>query len=359
MQYNFNLLLPKKMFGLLITLLLSLCNNMAAQTITIDKTKFFTDEQLIEITLVSDFNSLIKGKFKKDFKQKNQPATITCVFPDSNRVTGIIDIRARGKYRREECMMPPLQLNFKTENAGTFNSLGKMKLVWPCGTGKYDEQMILKEYLAYKIYNLLTEKSFRVRLVRIGYHDTKEKIKSHTFYAFFMEDGGDLARRNNCKEIKSEKFNTEATDRTQTTLMTLFEYMIGNSDWAISISRNVKLIRLKTDSLSRPFVIPYDFDYSGLVEALYAVPPEGLPITSVQQRFYLGFPRTMEELQKTLQIFHNKKNSMDSLIMSLEPLEAIHKKQMINYLDEFFNTTKKEKDIQALFIDKARNQWGF
>lgn len=359
MQYNANLRLPKKMLGLLVTLLLLLCNSMAAQTNPIDKTKFFTDEQLIEITLVSDFNLLIKGKLKKDFKHKNQPATITCIFPDSNKVTGIIEINARGKYRREECMMPPLLLNFKTNGAGVLNGLGKMKLVWPCGTGLYDEQMVLKEYLVYKIYNLLTEKSFQVRLVRIGYRDIKEKIKPHTFYAFFMEDIGDMARRNNCREIKLQKFNTEATDRAQTTLMTLFEYMIGNSDWAIPISRNIKLIRLKTDSLSRPFAIPYDFDYSGLVGALYAIPPVDLPITSVQERFYLGFPRTIEELQKALRIFHSQKNAMDSLILNLAPLGITHKKQMLKYLDEFFSTIKTEKDIQALFIDKARNQWGF
>jgi len=346
----------KKILGLLMAFFLLLGNIALAQTNTIDNKNFFTEEQLIEMTILSDFNALIKGKFKKDYQHNYQPATITCVFADSSKITETVEIRPRGHYRREECIMPPLMVNFNTTNTRTLSELGTLKLVWPCGNGQYDEQMILKEFLVYKIYNQLTEKSFRVRLVKIRYRDIKEKIKTHTSYAFFMEDIDELAKRNGCKEIHTFRFNTEATNREQATLVTLFEYMIGNADWAIPIYRNIKLIRSKTDSLSKPFAIPYDFDYSGLVSARYAVPPLDLPITSVQQRFYLGFPRTMEELQYTLRIFRNKKNAMDSLILHLEPLEEFHKKQMIKYLEEFFKNTQKEKDIKELFINNARKE---
>jgi hypothetical protein len=354
-QHTTKKVFPKKVLGSMAIFLL-LVNIALAQTIAIDTKSFFTDEQLIEMTMLSDFKALIKGKFKNDYQHHYQPATITCVFPDSSKIMETIEIRPRGNYRREECIMPPLMVNFKTTNTKTLNRLGTLKLVLPCGNGQYDEQMILKEYLVYKIYNQLTEKSFRVRLVKIGYRDVKEKIKPHTSYAFFLEDIDDLADRNGCKEIHTLRFNTEATNREQATLVTLFEYMIGNADWAIPIYRNIKMIRSKTDSLSKPFAVPYDFDYSGLVSARYAVPPLDLPINSVQQRFYLGFPRTMEELQHTLQIFRNKKNVMDSLILNLQPLEEFHKKQMIKYLDEFFNNTQKEKDIKELFINNARKE---
>ena len=190
----------------------------------------------------------------------------------------------------------------------------------------------------------------------MSYHDVNEKIKSHTFYAYFMEDVGSLAKRNNCKEIQSIRLNTSQTNREQTTLATLFEYMIGNSDWAIPIYRNVKIIRNKTDSLSKPFVVPYDFDYSGLVYARYAVPPEDLPITSVLDRYYLGFERTMDELESALQIFRNQKPAMDSLITNFEPLDENNKKEMIKYLDEFFQVTDKEKNVRELFINKARKE---
>jgi hypothetical protein len=345
----------KKNLRLAISFLLFSCNSVWAQTTVIEKNKFFTDDRLVEMAIVSDFNTLIKGKHKKDYQERYQPATITCTFPDSTTLKDEIEIRPRGNYRREECTMPPLMVSFKKAE-GEISKLGAMKLVWPCGLGGYGEQLVLKEYLAYKIFNLVTEKSFRVRLVKIGYRDTKDKIKPRTLYGFFIEDIDEMARRNNCKEIDYGRFNTEATNREQATFVTLFQYMIGNCDWAIPIYRNIKLIQSSTDSLARPYAIPYDFDYSGLVSAPYAIPPLDLPITSVQQRYYLGFPRTMGELQYALQIFRTNKNSMDSLIINLQPLENPHKKQMSRYLGEFFNSTAKESNIEFLFIVNARKE---
>jgi hypothetical protein len=132
--------------------------------------------------------------------------------------------------------------------------------------------------------------------------------------------------------------------------------MIGNSDWALPVYHNVKLMRSKADSLSKPFVVPYDLDYCGLVNARYAIPPESLPIQSVLERFYFGFPRTMEELQSALQIFRLQRQAMDSLIQNFEPLSTQNKKEMSKYLDEFFEITEKERDIRDVFINNARRE---
>jgi hypothetical protein len=180
-------LFRKKVNILLLLLFLIVTSIICAQPKAIDKKKFFTDDQLIEMTLTCDFKKLISDKLKKDYKQNFIPATITLLFPDSTKVTETIEIRPRGKFRREECDLPPVMVNFKTPGAVTLKKLGRLKLVWPCGYKDYDEQLVLKEYLAYKIYNLLTEKSFRVRLVKIAYHDIKEKIKPYSSYAFFIE----------------------------------------------------------------------------------------------------------------------------------------------------------------------------
>ncbi len=335
-------------------LLLTFNSGVIAQNSGIEIKNFFVDDKLIEITLDSDFKKLIREKLKKEFSGNYQPATITMVFPDSVKLTENIEIRSRGKFRREKCNMPPVMLNFKSPNATTLNKLGTLKLVWPCGTAPYDEQLILKEYLIYKIYNLVTEKSFRVRLVKIGYRDINDKMKPYTSYAYLMEDVDGLAKRNNCVEIQPERIRSEQTNRDQTTLMTLFEYMIGNSDWVIPISRNVKLIRSRADSSSAPFVVPYDFDYSGLVNARYAIPPPELPISSVRERYYLGFARTPEELQAALLLLRKQKEAIDSLILNFAPLDAFHKKDMIKYISDFFEMTEKEKDIKERFINNAR-----
>ena len=351
-----NLSIHFKISRLFMFLFLMVISVASAQTPAISQKKFFKEEQVIEMTLVSDFKKLIQGKLKKGFETKYHPATITCIFADSMKITDEIEIRPRGKYRREECYLPPLLLNFKTTKSVALKKLGRIKLVLPCGNSAYDEQLILKEWMVYKIYNLLTEKSFRVRLVKMAYRDINDKIKPHTQYSFLIEDVDEMAKRNHCMEVQPVRPNTESTNRKQTTLVSLFQYMIGNSDWAIPLYHNVKLIRSKKDSLSRPFVVPYDLDYCGLVNARYAVPPESLPIKSVLERFYFGFPRTIEELQLALQIFRQQRQAMNSLIQNCEPLSTQNKKEMIRYLDEFFEITEKDKDIRNLFIDNARRE---
>jgi hypothetical protein len=325
-----------------------------AQNIVIDKTKFFTDEEVLHITLTADFKKMDKANLRPEAEPKFFPANICVHFPDSSVLSDDVEVRIRGVFRREECVTPPLLINFKTPAAVTFKKLGHLKLVRPCDITAYDEQLVLKEYLVYKIYNLVTEKSFRTRLVKMTFENTSGKNKIPTHYAFFIEDMDDVAKRNHCFEIKSPKFQTEQTERKQTTLLVLFQYMIGNTDWAIPLYRNVKLMRINKDSLSLPYVVPYDFDYCGLVNASYAIPVPELEIPNVRQRLYRGFARTMEELQPGLQILKDKRQAIDSLIVNFEPLSAKNKKEMISYLNDFYTAIENEKNIKHLFIDNAR-----
>ncbi|MEO7767615.1 MAG: hypothetical protein ABIS01_09320, partial [Ferruginibacter sp.] len=194
------------------------------------------------------------------------------------------------------------------------------------------------------------------RLVKMEYHDIKERIKTRTNFAFFIEDVAEMAKRNNCVEVKNESFHTESTNRQHTTTVTLFEYMIGNTDWAVPLYRNIKLIRNEEDSSSRPFVVPYDFDYSGMVNAGYAIPVPELKISSVRERKYLGFGRTMGELQAALDPFRTQRKLMDSLITGFAPLQLKYKKEMTRYLNDFFNIVSKEKEIRNAFIYDAKKE---
>jgi hypothetical protein len=339
---------------LLLLIILLTHTVVPAQTLAIDKKKFFTEEQPVEMTLTTDLKKLFTEKLKKDYKENALPATVTCVFADSIKVTETIEVRTRGEFRREECSIPPLMINFKVAQPGILKKLGQLKLVWPCEATNYNEQLVLKEYLAYKIYNLLTEKSFRVRLVKIAAYDSKERYKPFNFFAFFIEDVDDMAKRNNCKETGLLKINTEQTNREQATLVHLFQYMIGNTDWAVPLCRNTKLIQSKKDSLQPPFIVPYDFDYCGLVDADYAVPIPELEITSVRERSYRGFARTMEELKIALLLFTAQKAAIDSLINNFELLSEKNKKEMLHYLEDFYDTIAKDKNIKYIFIDTVR-----
>jgi hypothetical protein len=324
----------------------------SAQNGRIDSSRFFIDEKPVDLVLTTDLKGLLSNKKENAY----QPATVTFRFADSSSIQEEIRVQTRGKFRLANCFMPPLRLNFRNTSSPKCKVLGKLKLVTGCGNTSEEEQLIIKEYLSYRIYNLLTEKSFRVRLLRIRYDDTRKKVKSYTQYGFFLEDVDDMASRNKCVEVETIKFLTESTDRRQMTLVALFEYMIGNTDWSVPNYHNVKLIRSARDSVSLPFVVPYDLNHTGFVNAAYAVPSEELGIESVRERLYRGFPRTMEELQEAINIFNEKKDKIWSLINNCEWLSNRYKKDLVSYLNDFYNLVNNKTTVKHLFIENARKQ---
>jgi hypothetical protein len=170
-----------------------------------------------------------------------------------------------------------------------------------------------------------------------------------------IEDVDQMAKRSNCKEVEKQIFITERTDRQQMTLVSVFQYMIGNTDWSVPNYHNIKLMRPVTDTVSLPYTIPYDFDFAGLVDASYATPKEELGISSVRERLYRGFPRTMEEIQNTLDIFREKKDAVKKLVMNFELLSLRYRKEMMDYLDEFYKTIENKNQVNRIFILDARN----
>ncbi len=317
----------------------------------VDTTRFFKDEEPFEMTLTSDLKNLMSKRMQKAY----QPANVAMKFANGSEIKEDIRIQTRGKFRLETCFMPPIMLNFKNESSPRLKPLKKLKLVCGCATTADDEQLIIKEYLAYKMYNLLTEKSFRVRLVKIRYEDTRGKIKPYSQYGFLLEDVDEMAARNNCIEVEGGQFLTESTDRDQMTLVAFFEYMIVNTDWSVPHYHNVKLMR-PAGSNSLPFAVPYDFNNSGMVNASYALPQEELGIASVRERLYRGFPRTMEEVEKVAALFLSKKDEIWSLVNNCAWLSNKYKKDIIGYLDEFYDKLKSRQSLKFTFIENARTQ---
>ena len=339
------------------TLLISFvcCQVALAQPEPVNSEKFFTDESMLSVTLVSPMNKFLSNKSTKGVEVF--PARFSVRFPDSTNVSEQIQVELRGHNRRENCYFPPLKLIFKKKDSSksVLSPLKSLKLVSGCRNNSVYSQYVLKEYIAYKIYNLLTEKSFRVRLLDVNYVDSGTSKKSFKNYAFFLEDVKDMARRNNCKDWIVGRPNTEYTDRNQMLMVALFEYMIGNTDWSVPVRHNIKTIRLKDDSLASPFSVPYDFDYSGLVNTDYAVPDPMLNTVSVVERVYRGYPRTMDELNDAFKVFNSKKEEIYLLINNFKLLENNTKKSMIQYLDEFYKIIQKPNDVRAIFIQGARS----
>ena len=161
-----------------------------AQT-PVDSIRFFTEEGIIEMTLTTDIRKLRA----KESIEAYQPADISVRFPGNTIISEPIRLYARGKSRRETCNLPPIMLDFHNPSSPLLYPLSRLKLVVGCGTSEQDEQLVLKEYLLYKMYNVLEERSFRARLAKVTYNDSRGKMKTYSQYAFLLEDVDDMAKK--------------------------------------------------------------------------------------------------------------------------------------------------------------------
>jgi len=337
----------KKLYYSLFFILIA--GNIFSQHVPVNSQQFFLDDSIINVTITTDLKQLRSQKNKP----KWQLANIVMHFSDTAEISEQIRVEQRGVDRKAHCDLAALMLDFKNKTSPLLSPLGKLKLVGSCFTGNTNEDLLLKEFLVYKIYNLLSVMSFRVRLLHITYNDSKQKMKSYIQYGFLIESVKDMAARNNCIEIENKPFANEALNRYQVTFMSIFQYMIGNTDWAIGNYHNIKLIVPKTDTLARPYPVPYDFDFSGFVNAPYAVPDEKAGIRNVTERFYMGFPRTMDELTLILDVFKEKKESVTLKIKDFPLLNEKAKKNAVRYIELFYQIINDKKSIRAAFINGA------
>ena len=323
--------------------------NIYGQSSSVNKTSFFNDTSILNATITTNLTKLFNQK--KEGSQFH--ATFETKLPDGTSTNDHVILELRGHSRKDLCYIPPLKVVFKNHATSSFSTLGSLKLVSQCKTSGAYDQFLLKEFIIYRIYNLLTDMSFRVRLVDVNLVDSSGKKKTVTEHAFFMEDIKDLAKRNNCRDWKDRKLYSEDADRRQMTMVAIFEYMIGNTDWGVGVNHNTRYIISKTDSLARPFAVPYDFDYSGFVNTDYAIPDENFEIQSVRERVYRGFPRTIDELNEVLNIYKRQKDSIYSLINNFELLSAKSKKEIIIYLDDFYKQISNQDMVKLIFIKNA------
>lgn len=328
-----------------------LCYHITSgQSLPVNRQLFFLDERVIEATLTTDIRKLRNNKSKPAW----QTADIIMKFSDTAVIEERIRVRLRGVFRKTNCDIASLMLGFKNTSSPKLSSLKNLKLVGGCKSSSRDEILLLKEYMVYKVYNFLSVMSFRVRLLHITYKDSQQKTKSYSQYAFLIEDIKDLADRNNCKEIISRTVKTESTDRQHINFLSIFQYMIGNTDWAVPSSHNIKLIVPKNDTTAYPYPVPYDFDYAGFVNAAYAIPSEEIGTKLVTERAYRGYEREMIELEPNLDIFKQKKDQIMFFIKNFELLKPNDKREITEYIEEFYEIISNKRLCKSIFINNAR-----
>ena len=313
----------------------------------------FAEPHPAEITLRYDMKEFRKRSNADKYLKAELIYHLGDTLPD---IKHIVRIKARGKNRQEVCSFPPIWINIRKADIQNRNlqETKRIKLVTHCGRGKSFENYVLKEFLAYKIYNLISPFSFRVRLVRMKYVDTGRKDRITENWAFLIEPESMLAERLDMVPLKMDNVSITQTDTLWTSTMSIFQFMIGKADYSVAGRHNVKL--LKYNDYTKPNVIPvpYDFDYSGLVNAHYAVPGDNLGVGSVRERYFLGPCRTEDYYRGVIDSFINRKEGILELVRSFEHLSKSDKENVALYLEEFFNDSRNNKYIKYSILSTCR-----
>jgi hypothetical protein len=303
--------------------------------------------EVLEATIRTDLAELIDNRRREDY----QPAELIVKNEFGKEDKWAVEVKPRGKFRRRVCDFPPFTLKFPKETLtlhGFNRDYNKLKLVTHCIEDKFPgEENLLKEFLTYRLYNELTPKSYRVRLVRITYVDSKGKISKFKRNAFFIEDTDEMAHRLGGIENETMNQGPDVVSAHDENLMALFQYMIGNEDWSAQMLRNVKLV--KPDNGGRMILVPFDFDFAGLINTSYAIPNVDYGLTSVRQRAYIGWEAPDDIFQATIQTFLNKKQKLIAIVDDFDHLSRAGRKDVIQYMESFY------MQIEVLLAEDNRN----
>ncbi len=293
------------------------------------------EEDIISVEIEGDLNHLFVNRQEAD---QYHSASIKIAKGDS-LLQFDIELASRGVTRKKICDFPPIKLKFPKSNlkALGFSSLNNYKLVTHCM--EMEKDLVLKEYLIYKLFNQLTEKSFRVKLAKIRYIDKNGKIPNETHFGFIIEGNKELASRLDGQLIDPTKLKITSLDKEQYKKMVVFQYMIANTDWNLSKGHNIKWVQTSNSEVPTP--IPYDFDYSGLVNAPYAVPHPKIPIKNVRQRYLQWRGKSKDELKLTSKNFMAQKNNFLETCQGFVSLNDTSKVEMISFLESFFDEVEK------------------
>jgi hypothetical protein len=357
-----NILANKRLVGVLVAAVLALSLPVAAQQEDAEPrpglAPLFASHAPFAVTIEAPMTTLMRDRPEEEYLD----GTFSFVGADGTKNTLDLKMRTRGNFRRQEktCDFTPIRLNFKKKQVvdTVFDNQDKLKLVTHCQSGApYFEQLLMREYLAYRFLQLLTDVSFSVRLLHITYVDT-EGADPMTRYGFVIEDDDDVAARIGMESVKTEDITHADLDPAQENLVNVFQFFIGNTDFSLvkgepgeGCCHNAELLSATGGTPYTP--LPYDFDFAGLVNAPYAEVHPQFRLTSVRQRLYRGICGNNDQLPATIQNFLDNREAMYAAVASLDDLRSRSQRDIAKYLDSFFKDISNPKTIQDRFIDRC------
>jgi hypothetical protein len=294
----------------------------------------FADVHTIEFTLIAPFKQLRRDRaVQTDYRQ-----ALISYASDTGQVTLPVRLRTRGIWRKKNCDIPPLLLNFTKDSTKRtmFARVDRLRLTLHCRDNDDYEQYVLQEYQLYRVQRLLTPLSFDVRLARVTYLDLEKKDTVARRYAFLQEQDDAFAERVGATLVTTQGAAPDDLDPYESAFFGVFQYFVGNSDYSIRALHNAVLLFREPNHIP----VARDFDWTGAVNTRYAKPNPILNIRTVTQRVMRGYCSTPEQYEKVFALFKEKKDAIYALYR--DPIAAPLKPSVVNetlrYFDEFYAT---------------------
>lgn len=285
--------------------------------------------------------------------QRNNDTYFPAAVMTDNGLSFKAEVRPRGKYRRKNSVYPPLKLKFKKKEliAAGMDTLNEIKLVLPAFDNALGDELVIREYLAYKMFEKLSPVHVKARLIRLTIKDTHVEKSKKNMFAILVEDAEETAARYNGVEVEEYGISPDSLAANQAALLVMFEYMIGNTDWDISMMRNVRLLR--TQAGGKILALPYDFDFSGLVSAPYASPSSDTGLKTVRDRFLMANGIKPDALKRAVMNLRKNRQAIYDICRNRFVSRETSDDMML-FLDTFFNQIGENDEVpQMLKMDDA------
>ena len=321
----------------------------------------FESEAVLALRIEAPFSNLVKSapRSKDSFD-----ARLQLLGPEPE--TYAIELSPRGISRRNpaNCDFPPLRITFKEKpgDGSLFKGQRSLKLATHCRSDIGSRRLNLLEFAAYRMFNVLTPLSFRVRMAEIDYVEARTGVIRIHRTGYLIEDIHDVAARNGLREIKTLRTEVEQLDAVATARSDLFQYMIGNLDWSdraaapgTDCCHNVKILGALRDDLRNLVPVAYDFDQSGFVDAPYAVPPPGVPVKTLRTRYYRGTCRFNAQATEVARSMLEKRADVLSSIGGTPFLGDGDKATATKYVESFFEEIGSPEDMKRRILAHCRD----
>jgi hypothetical protein len=323
---------------------------LAAPAAAQSASPLFASDEPLQITIQGPLDAIARDRESN----KPRPGTLT-----ANGAALAIGLSPRGITRRASdiCDFPPLRVEFSGQipAESIFAGQRRLKLVTHCRRSEGHQQHVLLEYAAYRIYNLLTPRSFRARLARIDYRSPSGQPEA-VRYGFFIEDIDDVARRNGfVRAHTGDTVPTSTLSSPDTARAALFQYMIGNLDFSMRAGpegegccHNFRLLQKGANPALVP--VPYDFDFSGFVDAPYATPPAQIQVASVRVRKYRGYCGHNSFAVAAAAELRAKRGAVAVMLGSVPGISPATVRKASAYLDPFWAQIADDRTVQAKIL---------